>query len=132
MEIPPDHPRGPAQARGERIRPAAPGGGAPPDPRPARIARIPVSLLRLEQQPPREPLRAHTLPLDPLLQRLPAALRAVPDRLGHWGRARPGAPSALDRRPPRFPQHCLAPGLTRSRLPVRTALPRAAMTGNRS
>ncbi len=76
----PHHPAG-----REKLREA---GFAPPAPRAEattlvqlQTGCVPLPLLRLSRHAAREHLRPDTVPLDPLLQRLPPAVRAVQDAL---------------------------------------------------
>src|SRR5207253_5045063 len=55
--------------------------GVSPEARPAAGERLPLPLLRLDRDTPREHLRPDALPLAPLLRELPPAVRAVQDDL---------------------------------------------------
>ena len=91
----------------DRITPAgrrqAPGGGAGASgtalggraaARPASQPHLPLPLLRVGGHVARERVRAHPVPVDPLLQPVPAAVRADQDRVS---RARPGRPRPSNR-----------------------------------
>ena len=76
-----DHPGRPREAARGRLRAARAARGRRAEARPAPGPRLPLPLLRLHGDAAREPLRPDAVPLDPLLRRLPPAVRAVQDDL---------------------------------------------------
>src|SRR5262249_9466468 len=71
----------PGEAAGGGLRAARAGRGPGAAARPAPVEGVPLPVLRLGRDTPREPLRADAVPVDPLLRELPAAVRAVQDDL---------------------------------------------------
>ena len=82
-------PEGREKLRAAGFAPPAPREPGGPHARPAPDGRLPLPLLRLDGHEAREPLRPDAVPLASLLQRLPAAVRAVQDDLAGGQRARP-------------------------------------------
>ena len=70
--------------RAAGFAPPAPRAAGADDARAAAVERVPLPVLRLDEHPPREHLRPHTVPLDPLVRELPPAVRAVQDDLAAW------------------------------------------------
>src|SRR6266487_6352567 len=77
----PDHARGSRKAARKRLCAADPTNSRRPEAFPAPVERVPLSLLRLDGDRAREHLRPDTVPVAPLLQELPATVRAIQDDL---------------------------------------------------
>ncbi len=74
-------PAGPREAPRRRLCAAGAARGPRADPGPAAVRSVPLPVLRVDGHEAREHLRPDAVPVGALLQRLPAAVRAVQDDL---------------------------------------------------
>ena len=74
-------PEGREKLRVAGLRAAGAARGVGADARPAAVRGVPLPVLRLDRHEAREHLRPDAVPVGALLQRLPAAVRAVQDDL---------------------------------------------------
>ena len=88
----------PREAARRGLRAAGAAGSAAPEARPAAGERLPLPLLRLDRDAPREHLRPDAVPLAALLRELPPAVRAVQDDLTRKRQDGPGLLPASTRR----------------------------------